>query len=135
MAWFARLPRQKAGQPITARAMNRTTEAAEWATKIGASWPLGIISTVGGPFLRYLGQIFGAYVGVTDGTITARSGTTPGTGNVTLYGWNGSALVSIGQDVVVWSISSTTGGIPTGTYCIVLRIYDAYWLISVDCGN
>lgn len=137
MAWFTRLPRQQAGQPIQARTINRASETAEWASKITASFPLGMIAGVGGPLLRYIGPIFGAYIVVTDGTISARVGTAPGTGNVKIQTWNGSALANLAgaSDLPVFSISSTTGGIPTGTYGVVLRIYDAYWLITVDCGN
>lgn len=135
MSWFNKLPRQQAGQPIVARTINQIAASAEWSAKIKADPPLAIINTGAGPLLRLAGPIFGVYIGITDGTITARSGTTPGSGNVKIQTWNGTALADLGVDVPVLSISSTTGGIPTGTYCVVLRIMGAYWMITVDCGN
>jgi hypothetical protein len=135
MSWFNKLPRQQAGQPIVARTINQIAASAEWSAKIKADPPLAIINTGAGPLLRLAGPIFGVYIGITDGTITARVGTSPGSGNVKIQTWNGSALADLGVDVPVLSISSTTGGIATGVYVIVLRILGAYWLISVDCAN
>lgn len=135
MSWFNKLPRQQAGQPIVARTINQIAASAEWSAKIKADPPLAIINTGAGPLLRLAGPIFGVYIGVTDGTITARSGATPGSGNVKIQTWNGTALADLGVDVPVLYISSTTGGLATGVYVIVLRIMGAYWIISLDCAN
>ncbi len=69
--------------------------------------------------------------------ITARVGTTPGTGTVDLYDLDDSGiLTNSGEVVTVYSISSTTGGVPTGTYVMVSEDGQGnWWLISVDCGN
>jgi hypothetical protein len=135
MSWFASLKKQKPGEVIEARTLRETAEVAEWASRARAASPLAITSTAAGPLIRLAGALFGAYVGVTDGTITARSGLTPGNGQVTIYTWNGTALASLNIQIPVLSISSTTGGIATGTYCIILKIYGVYWLITTDCGN
>lgn len=141
MSWFNKLPRQQAGQPIVARTINRIAGAAEWASRIKADPPLAIISTGAGPLLRLAGPLFGVYIVVTSGTITARSGTTPGSGTAIVQTWNGTVLANLQSasstnvTIPVLSISSTTGGIPTSTYCVALRIAGAYWIISVDCGN
>jgi hypothetical protein len=135
MPWFKTLTKQKAGDPITARSLRETAEVAEWAGKIRAESPLAVISSGAGPLLRLAGPLFGAYVGVTNGTISARSGSTPGSGNVTIQTWNGTALASLNIDVPVLYISSTTGGLASGVYVILLKIYGRYWIIAVDCAN
>lgn len=141
MSWFARLPRQKANQPIAARTINETAAAAEWASRITAAPPLAIVAGLAGPLIKYMGPIFGVYIVVTSGTITARVGTTPGAGTCIVQTWNGSVLAnlqssgSVNVTIPVLSISSTTGGIPTGTYGLAIKIAGAYWLCTVDCGN
>ncbi len=140
MSWFARLPRQKAGHPIRARTINRIAETAEQISKFRVCPPLSLNMSAAGLMLRYLGPLFGVYIVLTDGTISARVGTTPGTGTAIIQTFNGTILANLqksGTNVTtkVYSISSTTGGIPTGVYGIALLIFGVYWLITVDCGN
>ncbi len=72
----------------------------------------------------------------TSSTITARSGTTVGSGTVDFYERVGSTLTATGLSDTVYSYSSTTGGIPSGTYGFAQRDRTGdWWLISVDCGN
>ncbi len=79
----------------------------------------------------------------TDGTISARVGTTPGTGGVFIVIYDGSVYQiqngSGGNPTItqaVLNFSSTTGGIPSGTYCWIGLASDGQWeIISVDCGN
>ncbi len=129
------LYKQEEGKPIAAKTLRQTAEAAEWATRITAEPPLSIMNLAAGPLIRLAGMLFSVYIGVTDGTISARSGGTPGSGNVTIYTWNGTTLASLGIDKPVFNISSTTGGIPTGTVVVILRICASYWVITADCGN
>ncbi len=136
MPWFSRIKKQQAGDVIEARTIRQTTESAEWASNIRANPPLSVIATASGPLLRLAGTLFGAYIGVADGTITARSSGTPGNGLFYPQTWNGTALANLSTvSVPCLSISSTTGGIPTGTYLVVLKIYGIYWVITADCGN
>lgn len=135
MAWFRTHEKQKPGKPIVARTLRQMAETCDWATRIQADPPLSIQSTAAGATLRLAGYLFGVFIGKTDGTITARSGSTPGSGNVKIQTWNGTALADLGIDVAVLNISSTTGGIVDAQYCIVLRIMGAYWIITLDCGN
>ncbi len=74
---------------------------------------------------------------VDGGGITARVGTTPGTGTVSFYQLNDSGVLEdSGDGDTVYSISSTTGGIPSGTYVMCEQdVNDDYWVVSVDCGN
>ncbi len=134
--WFRRLPVQQPGKPISAQTLRLTTEAAEWATRIRADAPLKVISTGFGPLIRYMGPIFGAYVAVSSGTITARSGSTPGTGSAVIQTWNGTTLANMagsGATVTAKNISSATGGITTGKYMIILKISGTYWVITAEC--
>jgi hypothetical protein len=133
--WFRRLPVQAPGKPIAAQTLRLTTEAAEWATRIRADAPLKVISTGFGPLIRYAGPIFGAYVAVSGG-ISARSGSTPGSGTATIQTWTGSTLADMtgsGATPTVLNISSATGGIASGKYMILLKISGTYWVITAEC--
>jgi hypothetical protein len=133
--WFRRLYRQQPNTEIQASTLANTADVAEWASKIKANPPLAVMATAAGPLIRMAGPIFGVQIGTASGIITARVGTTPGTGSLAISTWNGTALGTLGVPVPVRSISSTTGGIPDGTFCIALRILGAYWVIVTDCGN
>jgi hypothetical protein len=136
MGWFQRLPRQKAGKPVVARTINQIADAAEMSARIRVVAPLTMSVGPFGPIIRFLGPVFGVYIVVTDGTISARVGTTPGGGNAFPQTFNGTVLANLSSDTIkVYSISSTTGGIPTGTYGIAIKIAGVYWLVCVDCGN
>lgn len=136
MGWFKNHWKARAGKPISASGLRGIADTCDQVSRIKCQPPLEALWTPGGLLLRVAGAIFGAYVGVVvGGGISAMSGLTPGTGNVTLYTWNGTVLASLGITEAVYSISSTTGGIPAGTTCIILRIAGNYWLISADCGN
>lgn len=72
----------------------------------------------------------------TTSTITARSGTTVGSGTVDFYQRVGTTLTATGLSTTVYSYSSTTGGVASGQYGWAQQdeVGD-WWLISVDCGN
>lgn len=133
MSWFSSLKKQKAGEVIEARTLRETAEVAEWSSRIRAAAPLAITSTAAGPLIRLAGAIFGAYVAVANGTITARSGATPGTGSATIQTWNGTVLASLGIDLPVLNWNSAAGGITTGKYCVLLKIYGVYWVVAAEC--
>lgn len=130
---FKKLHRQQPGRVIEAKTLADTAETAEWAGRLRAESPLEIISTVGGPLLRLAGMLFSVWIVTTTTTITARSGSTPGSGNADLLTFNGSTLVSIGVNVPILNFSAATGGLPSGTYGVVLKICGKYWIISAEC--
>jgi len=67
--------------------------------------------------------------GKTSGTITARSGATPGTGNVNLMSDD---LATTGTAVTAKSVFGQT--IASGTYCVVLQLGSGDWtIIAADC--
>jgi len=133
------LPRRwREGDTIGARDLNKLLDAIERCIiNPGQSSGLDISQSQGGTSLRVRPPT-NRYLGVTSGTITARSGTTPGTGTVTLYLYSTSAgtVGTSGVNVTVYNFSSTTGGIATSTYVWVEQDVDGnWWITSVDCGN
>jgi hypothetical protein len=67
----------------------------------------------------------------TTSAITARSGTTAGSGSATLVAHSGTTL-STGASVTIYSISGKAGG--TGLYGWANREPDGtYWLIDLEC--
>ena len=133
MGWFKNHTKAAVGTPISASAYNELADTCDQISRIKCQPPLEVLWTPGGLLLRLAGPLFGVYIGIADGTITARSGATPGTGNVTLQTWNGTALASLGIDLPVRNWNATTGGIATGKYCVILKIAGAYWAISAEC--
>lgn len=132
--WNRKLPRQEPGKPIAAATINRTADAAEWATRIQVTPPLGIFANAFGPVLAYVGPIFGFYVAVVgSGGISARSGNYPGSGTVSLCNWNGTELTTTSKTKTVYNLSSTSGGISSGKYCAIIRWMSAYWIITAEC--
>jgi hypothetical protein len=133
--------KQTAGQPISARTLRTVAETADWIARADASAPFGMTSTAGGLFLRWAGQVFGAHVCISSSTITARSGSTLGSGTATIQGIAASgspaapALTALSgvADIKVYNISSATGGIPSGKYMVVLKIAGFYFVITSEC--
>lgn len=133
MPWFKTHKKQKSGKPIEARTLADMARTCDWIARLQVEPPLSILSVGGGPLLRWAGMIFGVYIGITNGTITARSGSTPGSGRVDFQAWNGTTLQSMGTHQTCYNISSSSGGIVTGKYCIVLKISGVYWIITTEC--
>jgi hypothetical protein len=136
MAWFKRHKKQEPGEIIEARTLRELAETADATSQIQADPPLGIVAGTGGYFLRYIGPIFGAYIATASGTITARSGSTPGTGTVVLQTWNGTALAAMTGPGATWPVknwNSASGGVASGKYCVILKIYGVYWVINAEC--
>jgi hypothetical protein len=132
--WFNNIKRQKPNEPIEARTLRMTAEAAEWASRIKANSPLTIQATGAGPLLRLAGMLFSVYIAKTSETVSARNGTDPGTGKVILYNFNGTSLAATSTEWTVYNYSGTpTTGIPVGKYCVILKIMGYYWIISVEC--
>ncbi len=89
-------------------------------------WSIGIGSISGG----------GGFWAKTNGTISARSGTTLGTGSVFLLSVTTSTITVTSNTLDVVNYSSTTGGIATATYVFVQD--DGFGnpsITAVDCGN
>lgn len=80
------------------------------------------------------------FVGVANGNITKRSGTTPGTGTVTIKQYDGSVLVDAQvSDLTVYNASSTGmtsgNGIDSGQYVWVQRdAFGTLWVSPLECS-
>jgi hypothetical protein len=77
-------------------------------------------------------------IGVANGNITARSGTTVGSGTVRVWRLNGSTLFDNGVDYTVNNASAemtTLGnGIDTGVYVWIMKDRDGIWWVSpLEC--
>lgn len=132
------IPDVHVGEEISARWINALLSAVRQnALKPEGSTGCRIIQTAAGTTISVRQPA--RYVGVVQsGGISARSGSTPGTGSVELYLLNvgGNSIVDSTQAVTVFSFSSTTGGIASGTYCWVEEDIDGnFWITAVDCGN
>lgn len=80
----------------------------------------------------------GLFTGITNGTITARSGSTMGTGDVDIQVKDPSSgdYVDSGITLTCDNLSSTTGGIPDSTWVAGYFQDDGTPLITTaDCGN
>jgi hypothetical protein len=105
---------------------------------VGVNSGLAMVQTENGTILRVAKDSGGQQLAITDGTITARVGTTPGTGNVFTVSYDGTNLITDPNftDLAVFNFSSTTGGIPTTTYVWITQDpQQNWWVTSVDCGN
>lgn len=71
-------------------------------------------------------------IGKSNGAISARSGTTPGSGDVDLYFDDGGTLTASGETITVKNLSSTGTSDDVWVGCA----YDGidYWLDWEDCG-
>ena len=78
-----------------------------------------------------------ASLAITNGTVTARVTTTPGSGAFNFVNLNGTTLTTdTSGTTACFNFSSTTGGIATGTYVWVEQDPAGnWWITSVDCGN
>jgi hypothetical protein len=104
--------------------------------ELGPNSGLAMLQTPTATVLRLANSVSFGQLVVTDGTITARVGTTAGTGTVFATTFNGTTITTTGVEFTVYSYSSTTGGIPTGSYCWMTPDEAGYlWVVSVDCGN
>lgn len=125
------------GDPITAQLLNDIANG-RYAAGIRATGGVTVRQTPGGQ-IQIAGHFTGCFVGVVNsGGLTARSGSTLGNGSVEIQVKNPATgnYVDSGMAMTVDSISSTTGGVPSGTW-VVCQFQDdgTPTLTSVDCGN
>lgn len=119
------------GDVLTADALNELYRR----TEPRAPRVSGSLSSRVGPDgnVQIAASIRGMGVGVANGTINARRGTTPGTGTVTVQEFDGTSL-STGLDVTVFNFSSASGGIASGKYCWICQDdYGYWWVVSAEC--
>jgi hypothetical protein len=74
----------------------------------------------------------GMFLAITTSSITARSGTTPGSGTVSPVDYDETSLSTDSDSVDVLNFSSGTA-ISSGKYCVVAALSGGNWIISVEC--
>jgi hypothetical protein len=122
-------PRPKKGGPMLAADFVSIAETCDWISRLSVSPPLELASIGGGPRIR-MAPFSGAELAISNGTISARSGTTAGTGFIYyVYDMVASGVCTLQtgtNSTAVFNYSGTAGGIPTGKYC---------WLATTPNGN
>lgn len=86
--------------------------------------------TPGGIVLRIVAFGLGLAIIKTAGTVSARSGTTPGNGDATLVTWNGTSL-GTGQAIGLRNIYGSAGS--SGKYGFAVMLFGLYWLVNLEC--
>lgn len=132
------LPFFKKGDAVSAAKLNKIVEVIQriaiTAPSPGTSNGLEMSQDAGGTTLRVAFPATGL-LALSSGTITARSGSTAGTGTVTLQTTDSSGNItstSINLDVLNWN--SATGGIASGKYCWIGQDENRNWyVISAEC--
>lgn len=94
--------------------------------RVGTSGELEVRYTPSGTVLNF-GRYNCIKVGVTSGTITARSGSTAGSGSVVLRAFVPSSYTAAETVTAYWAGQSS---IPTSTY-VVCGLIDGYWHVIV----
>ena len=134
MPWFRRHKKQEPGKPIEARTLRMMAETCDWASQLQANPPFGIMSTGNGPLLRYAGQVLNIQIGVVATAIGARSSSTPGSGTVNVYTWDGSTLNELGgpgnpSTFTVYSMYSDRTFL-AGDYVLFIEVAGSYWVLA-----
>lgn len=97
------------------------------------------LSRAGGRILLSATPPVNAYLAVATSAFAARSGTTPGTGTVDLYWYDGTNITATGNSLAnVVNVSTTTmtsgNSIDSGMYCWVVRDAFGTWYVSpLEC--
>ena len=130
-------PKLRPGDELTTKWLNWILAWVKRNTiELGVDSGLAMAQTENATILRLASRQSGQQLAITDGTITARTGTTPGTGTVFLVNYDSTDLITGTVDVDVFNFSSTTGGIPDSIYCWIEQDPQGnWWITSVDCGN
>lgn len=134
---FERLPRVRAGDPLSAAAWNALVDALNRnRLLLGQDSGIDAQYTPFGTALRATAGGQAMTLALTSSAITARSGTTAGTGTATPKKFDGTTISSTGEaDLTVYNFSAATGGIASGLYVWLAADPDGYyWVTSVECA-
>jgi len=139
MADFTPTP-VKRGDVLQAELLNRMQAELARLGKIRGGAGLSVRQGGGGLQLTSLDPN-NRYLAVANGNISARSGTTPGTGNVDVCWINpsGPTITNIGPTIAVYNPSSSTmtsgQGIDSGQYCWIEQDPFGSWIVApLECS-
>jgi predicted membrane protein len=137
MSFGRNTPLTKKNRPISAKALEIAAANADSAIRlrVGAGMMQQGLNGINQLSLVLPGPVYHA---LTTSSVTARSGTTMGSGTFQLYLDNGATtgvmLVSAGlPDQTGYSISGTAWN--TNVWCLVCRVNDRWKFITADCSG
>ena len=124
------LPRLFVRKPIPAKTVNAAADATERSRVLpGVGSGLEVKQLPNGLAVRsLLGTL--TILGQASGSITARSGTTAGSGTANLYYLSGTTLTAWSGSRTVYNLLNKT--IASGSYIIAVLIGKDYWVVAVD---
>ena len=130
-------PRFKPGDVLTAKLVNDINAALRQASTIRVGSGLSVRRGAGGPALAVIPPAAAVVVGTADDDIPPRSGTSCGTGSITIQEIDADGEITEGGSVDVVNPSSTemsSGvGIAEGVYCIAYRIGSVWVACPLEC--
>lgn len=125
---------QKRGAVIRAAELRESAKLAEGLARSAVGSGARRQLSIDGIALSLLRRALGISLEVVKtktGGLTARSGTTPGTGTVTVQGWTGSAFTDLGDETC--RNLSATAFTTAGKYGFAVRLWGTLFLISLEC--
>lgn len=126
------LPHWKPDDILKAEDLNRLVDVIRRITiTVSQSSGLDMLEGPGGTSLRVRWRQ-DRYLAYTSGGITARSGSTPGTGSAAIQTYDPvNGITSTGIDVDVLNWNDATGGVGTGKYLWVVQDNNGFWWVWV----
>lgn len=123
---FKRQPRHR---PASRTVINRAAEGSYQEVVTGSGLSM---SRLGSKMLiRAAGTLLGIEIAKTKTTITGRSGTTPGTGDVYKVTFDGTNLTVTTTENECRNIAA--GSLSAGKYCFVVKLFAVRWLLVGEC--
>ena len=129
-----RLQKVRPGDPINASDWNALIEMVlRNDIKVSAGCGLNISKTSNGTLISVPPR-YNQRLAKTSSTISARSGTTAGTGTVTPQKFDGTTIADSGYPDITVYLFSSSASIASGKYCWIAQDLDGYWWITaVEC--
>lgn len=132
-------PTWKPGDSLKAEQLNAMASAIKVLQGVRGGPGVNVRRGAGGTLQITGQQPVTSYLCVASGAITARSGTTPGTGTVTLCWLTGGVITSLSQMLTAYNASASTmtsgNGIDSGQYCWVQQdCFGTWWVTPLECS-
>ena len=121
-----------AGAPITQGTMNGIIKEVQRTGSVQATYPLEVVNQGAGILLRYAAGAPVAIAEVLSPGITARSGTTPGSGSVALYDVVGGVLTATGELATAYYLGTNTSGVATNAWVTLAKAESGEWFVVSD---
>lgn len=125
------LRRMVTGRPDFDQWVDETLTAIERALNVKAAPPLSLQERPDGISLGFTANYF-QFAKSGGSGIVAASGSTPGSGSVTLYKFDGTSLATQGRTITAYNLSA--GAVAANAWLIVCQIGKWWFVIYEDCG-